>query len=97
LSGNKNSLVTLHLFNSKPVKKLFSTTYPAHAFTLATSLLLLTCGGFIIPYRFNNLIFFARLAQIFSAPFHIGYTPFFIFAVFAEFFCTILVLPGLLT
>ena len=79
------------------MKKLFSTKYPATAFTLATLLLRLACGGLMIPYGFNNLIHFARMAQIFSDPFHIGHTPSFILVVFAEFFCAIFVLLGLLT
>jgi putative oxidoreductase len=79
------------------MKKLFSTKYSASAFSLAALVLRLALGGLMIPHGFSKLAHFASRSQTFTDPFHIGHTPSLILVIFAEFFCSILVIMGLLT
>jgi putative oxidoreductase len=54
-------------------------------------------GGLMIPHGFNKIANFASNAQRFEDPFHFGHMPALILAIFAEFFCSILVILGLFT
>ena len=79
------------------MKKFFSTKYSDTSFALATLVLRLTFGVLMLPYGYNKLVYFSSKSSTFSDPFHIGHTPSLALVVFAEFFCAVLVILGLLT
>jgi len=79
------------------MKKLFSTKYSAGAFTFAVFVMRLAFGGLIIPHGYSKLIDFAEKSHTFSDPLHIGHAASLSLVIFAEFFCGILVVIGLLT
>jgi putative oxidoreductase len=79
------------------VKKLFSTAYSHASFSIATLLLRVILGGLMIPHGFNKIVHFANNSQTFSDPFHMGHTASLLLTIFAEFFCSILIVLGFLT
>lgn len=79
------------------MKKLFSTRYTENSISFALLLLRLTMGGLIIPHGFNKLIKFMTVVKDFPDPFHIGSTASLALVIFAEFFCAVLLIAGLMT
>jgi putative oxidoreductase len=79
------------------MKKLFSTRYSDTAINLGLLLFRLSLGGLMIPHGYKKLMNFAAKSSTFTDPFGIG-SPFSMsMAIFAEFFCAILIVLGLLT
>jgi len=54
-------------------------------------------GGLIIPHGYSKLINFSSRSASFSDPFHIGNSTSMMLAIFAEFFCGIFIVLGLMT
>ncbi len=79
------------------MKKLFSTKYSDNSLSFAFLLLRIMLGGLIIPYGYLKLVHFAQYSPGFTDPFHVGSTVSYILVIFAEFFCGIFVLLGLMT
>ncbi|MFM7646399.1 MAG: DoxX family protein [Sphingomonadales bacterium] len=79
------------------MKKLFSTRYSENAVSLALLLLRLSAGGLMIPHGFDKLIHFVERAKDFPDPFHIGPAASLSLVIFAEFFCAVLLIAGLMT
>lgn len=80
------------------MRKLFSTKYSAGAFSFAIFILRLAFGGSIaVNHGYDKLIHFSEKSSTFSDPLHIGHATSLGLVVFAEFFCGILILIGLLT
>jgi putative oxidoreductase len=79
------------------MKKLFSTRYSDGAFNVALLILRLTAGGLIIPHGFSKLKNFSSMSHKFADPFHIGMKLSLSLTIFAELFCGVLIVLGLLT
>jgi len=79
------------------MKKLLSTRYSDNAFSIAMFLLRLVAGGLIIPHGYSKLQKFTDMAHNFPDPFGIGSTISLVLLIFAEFFCGVLIVLGLLT
>ena len=80
------------------MKKFLSTAYSDNAFSLATLLLRLTFGLIIcINHGFPKLMHFSNQQAIFFDPFHIGHKWSLILVLFAEIFCSLLLVLGLFT
>ncbi|MET0634419.1 MAG: DoxX family protein [Chitinophagaceae bacterium] len=80
------------------MKKLFSTNYSDNAFNFAT-LILRVVGGLVlaINYGYYKLTHFSQLAEKLHNPYHLPSPVAAGLLVFAEFFCGILVVLGLMT
>jgi putative oxidoreductase len=79
------------------MKRLFSTNVSDNAISFALLILRITAGGLIIPHGYSKLISFASKSSSFSDPYHIGSSTSMALIIFAEFFCGVLVVLGLLT
>jgi len=79
------------------VKKLFNTTYSATSLSLSLLLLRLALGGLMIPHGYQKLVRFASKSSGFTDPFHIGGPASMSLTIFAELFCAVLIVLGLLT
>ncbi|MGZ8557746.1 MAG: DoxX family protein [Chitinophagaceae bacterium] len=79
------------------MKKLFSIKYSDNSIAFATLLLRLALGGLMIMHGYSKLISFASRSSSFADPFHIGHPTSMALAIFAEFFCAVLILLGLFT
>jgi putative oxidoreductase len=79
------------------MKKLFSIKYSDNGISFAAFLLRLGLGGLVIPHGYSKLIGFAARSSSFSDPFHIGSPTSMALVIFAEFFCGVFILLGLLT
>ncbi|MEO6613380.1 MAG: DoxX family protein [Chitinophagaceae bacterium] len=79
------------------MKKLFNSRHSDHSISFSLLLLRLSLGGLMIPHGFNKLVNFAAKSGTFTDPFHIGGPASMSLTIFAEFFCAILILPGLMT
>lgn len=79
------------------MKKLFSTRYSENAVSFALLLLRIAAGGLMIPHGFDKLIHFVATAKEFPDPFHLGTTVSLSMVIFAEFFCAVLLVAGLMT
>ncbi len=79
------------------MKKLLSTRYSDNAFGLALFILRIVAGGLMIPHGYSKLQKFSEYAPTFADPFHIGSTLSLVLLIFAEFFCAVLIVLGLLT
>ena len=77
--------------------KLFSSRYSDNALSFGLFLLRIAMGGLMIPVGYNKLTGFAKMKGFFPDPFHIGSTTSLGLVVFAEFFCAVLIVLGLLT
>jgi len=77
--------------------KLTSTKYSNTAFSVATLLLRLGLGSLMIPHGYDKLQHFTERSQTFTNPFHLGRTISLVLVIFAEFFCSCLIIPGLFT
>jgi putative oxidoreductase len=79
------------------MKRLFSTNVSDNAISFALLILRITAGGLIIPHGYSKLISFASKSSSFSDPYHIGSSTSMALIIFAEFFCGVLIVLGLLT
>ncbi|HWC54020.1 MAG TPA: DoxX family protein [Chitinophagaceae bacterium] len=80
------------------MKKFFSTRYSEFSFNLSMFLVRLGFGGFLfLNHGLIKLNRFSELKNSFSDPFHVGHTTSLMLALFAEVFCSILLVMGLLT
>lgn len=79
------------------MKKLFSSKYSDRSISFSLLLLRLSLGGLMIPHGFKKLVNFAAKSSGFTDPFHIGGPASMSLTIFAEFFCAILIVLGLMT
>jgi putative oxidoreductase len=80
------------------MKKLLSTDYQDWAFNTIMFLTRLACGGLmLVNHGFQKLVKFPGLQSKFSDPFHIGSKWSLLLVLFAEVFCSILIIAGLFT
>ena len=79
------------------MKKLFSTKYSDRSVSFALLLLRLSLGGLMIPHGYQKLMSFASKSSGFFDPFHIGGPASMSLTIFAEFFCAIFIVLGLMT
>jgi putative oxidoreductase len=77
--------------------KLLSTRYSDTAFSIALFLLRVAAGILMLKYGYDKLQHFSKYAEHFSDPFHIGTSLSLSLVIFAEFFCSILIIAGLFT
>lgn len=77
--------------------KLFSSKYSDNALSFGLLILRIAMGGLLIPFGYNKLTHFAAMKSQFADPFHIGSTTTLALVIFAEFFCSVLIVLGLLT
>jgi putative oxidoreductase len=79
------------------MKKIFSSKYSDRSVTFSLLLLRLSLGGLMIRHGFGKLQHFAAKSPGFTDPFHIGGPASMSLTIFAEFFCAIFILLGLMT
>lgn len=79
------------------MKKLFSTKYTDNSISFSLLLLRISLGGLMIPHGYKKLVSFAAKSSTFSDPFHIGGPASMSLTIFAEFFCAVFILIGLMT
>jgi len=79
------------------MKKIFSTKYSDNYISFALLLLRIAFGGLMIHHGYQKLTGFASGAAGFSDPFHIGGPASMALVIFAEFFCAVLLVLGLMT
>ena len=77
--------------------KLTSTKYSDTVFSIATLVLRLGLGSLMIPHGYDKLQHFTERSQTFTNPFHLGSTVSLVLVIFAEFFCSCLLVLGLFT
>jgi putative oxidoreductase len=79
------------------MKSLFNSKYSEPSVSLGLFILRLALGGLMLAHGFDKLTHFDKYLGMFKDPFGINNTISFGLLVFAEFFCALLVLIGLLT
>lgn len=79
------------------MKKLLSTKYSAGAFNTAMLLLRITVAVLMLGHGYDKLIHFTEKHGQFMNFMHMGSTLSYSLVVFAEFFCSLLLLIGLFT
>jgi putative oxidoreductase len=79
------------------MKKLFNTKYSDNAISFALLVLRLAVGGLMIPHGYKKLMNFAAKSSTFTDPFHIGGPASMGLTIFAEFFCAVFIVLGLMT
>ncbi|ULQ57993.1 DoxX family protein [Flavihumibacter rivuli] len=80
------------------MKKLLSTDYSDWGFNTMMFLLRITFGGLmLVDHGFQKLVKYPSLQHKFSDPFHIGSNWSLLLVIFAEVFCSILIIAGLFT
>lgn len=80
------------------MKKLLSTSYQEWAFDAMMLLIRLTFGGLMLAnHGFQKLVKFSSLQYRFGDPLHIGTKTSLLLVLFAEVFCSILIIAGLFT
>ncbi len=79
------------------MKKLFSSKYSDNVISFSLLISRLTLGGLMIPHGYKKLMSFASKSATFADPFHIGSTTSMALTVFAEFFCAVFIVVGLMT
>ena len=77
------------------MKKIFSTNFSPEAFNLATLILRLTAGGFMLTHGVPKLQRLLSGEFQFGDPIGLGPEVSLILAVFAEFLCSVLLILGL--
>jgi putative oxidoreductase len=77
--------------------KLTTTKYSNTSFSIATLVLRLGLGILMIPHGYDKLQHFSERSQTFTNPFHLGSTVSLVLVIFAEFFCSCLIIFGLFT
>jgi putative oxidoreductase len=94
--GNSFSLI-LQSKTVIPMKRLFSYKYSDNAISFALFILRLGLGGMMIPHGYKKLVNFASKSSTFADPIHIGSPLSMALSVFAEFFCAVFIILGLMT
>jgi len=79
------------------MKKLFNTKYSDKSVSFALLLLRLSVGGLMIPHGYQKLMNFTAKSSGFSDPFHIGGPVSMSLTIFAELFCAVFIVLGLMT
>lgn len=80
------------------MKKLLSTSYQEWAFDTMSFLIRISFGGLmLVNHGFQKLVKYPSLQSKFSDPFHIGSDWSLLLVIFAEVFCSLLVIAGLFT
>ena len=79
------------------MKKLFSTKYSENAISFALLIMRLVFAGLMIPIGYQKLTHFASTSKQFPSYFGIESSIWLALLIFAEFFCSILVLGGFMT
>jgi putative oxidoreductase len=79
------------------MKSLFSTRTSDTSISLSLLIFRFTLGGLMIPHGYKKLMNFAAKSPEFTDPFGIGSPLSMGLTIFAEFFCAILVVLGLMT
>jgi putative oxidoreductase len=79
------------------MKKLFNTKYSDKSISFALLVLRLAIGGLMFPHGYKKLMNFAAKSSTFTDPFHIGGPASMGLTIFAEFFCAVLIVLGLMT
>jgi putative oxidoreductase len=79
------------------MKKIFSSKYSDNSISFSLLLLRLTMGGLMIPHGVDKLMKFAAKSSTFSDPFHIGSPTSMALTIFAELFCAVFIVVGLMT
>ena len=77
------------------MSKLMSTNYTTGAFNLGTLLLRIGFGGLILPHGYDKLVNFATYKVKFLNFLGLGQSLSLSLAIFAEFFCALLLVIGL--
>lgn len=80
-----------------PMKKLFSTKYTDTGISFSLLLLRLSLGGLMIPHGVQKMMNFAAKSSSFSDPFGIGHPTSMALVIFAELFCAVFIVMGLMT
>jgi putative oxidoreductase len=94
-----NSFCRVPIFGKKSeMKKLLSTSYQEWAFDTMSFLMRITFGGLmLVDHGFQKLTKYPSLQSKFSDPFQIGSDWSLILVIFAEVFCSMLIIAGLFT
>ena len=80
------------------MKKIIAARYTDTSLSLGLFILRITAGGvMIVAHGYDKLQHFSKYSAGFVDPFHIGIPASLSLDIFAEFFCSILVILGLLT
>ena len=79
------------------MKKLFSTRYTENSIAFSLLLLRVVLGILMIPHGFSKLTKFTTVVKEFPDPIHLGATVSLSLVIFAEFFCAVLLVAGLMT
>jgi len=79
------------------MKKLFSSKYSDNAISFSLFLLRLSLGGLMIPHGYKKLMNFASKSSTFADPLHLGPSFSMALTIFAEFFCAVFIVVGLMT
>ena len=79
------------------MKRLFSSKYSDNGIAFALLILRITAGGLVITHGYSKLVSFASKSSTFADPYHIGHSTSLALVIFAEFFCAVLIVLGLLT
>src|ERR1700710_1138120 len=81
----------------KRMKKLLSVSYRDWAFDISMLMLRIVSGALMIPYGYAKLIHFAEKKDSFMNFMGIGSPLSLALVIFAEFFCSMLIVLGLFT
>jgi putative oxidoreductase len=79
------------------MKRLLSTRYSAGAFNTAMLLLRIVAGGLLLKHGYDKMVHFEETASHMMNLFGIGQKATTALVIFAEFFCSLLVILGLFT
>ena len=79
------------------MKKFFNSRISDTAASLSLLVLRIAAGGLMIPHGYQKMVNFAAKSPGFADPFGIGGSMSMGLTIFAEFFCAILIVVGLLT
>ena len=79
------------------MRKLLSTHYSAGAFNTAMLFLRITAGGLMLVHGYDKMVHFNETASHMMNFMGIGAKPTTALVIFAEFFCSLLVILGLFT
>jgi putative oxidoreductase len=79
------------------MKKIISARYSETSLSIGLFILRAASGALMIPHGYDKLTHFSKYSAAFADPFHIGAIASLSLDIFAEFFCAILIIPGLLT
>ena len=77
------------------MKKLLSTKYSAAAFNIAMLVLRAGMGILMLPHGYDKLVNFQKYSKDFMSFLGLGNTASFALLIFAEFFCSLLLILGL--